>query len=89
MAGEKQWYCTFMRKHPQLSLREPKSKSIVRAERFNKRVQTFFNLLPKLYQEENFQIDILIWMKLSAEQDGQMKIINAGAKKRVGITTSN
>ena len=52
MAGKK-WYYAFMRRHLELSLREPESTSMARAQGFNKpRVQTFFELLTKIYQEE-------------------------------------
>ncbi|XP_065649038.1 uncharacterized protein LOC136078106 [Hydra vulgaris] len=92
MAGKK-WYYAFMQRHPQLSLRGPESTSIARAQGFNKeRVQSFFNLLSKLYMEEKLTPDRLYNMdetSLSTVQDGQIKIISARGKKRVGIMTSS
>ena len=42
MAGKK-WYYAFMRRHPELSLREPESTSMARAQGFFRpRVQSFF-----------------------------------------------
>ncbi|XP_065650858.1 uncharacterized protein LOC136079024 [Hydra vulgaris] len=80
-----------MQRHPQLSLRGPESTSIARAQGFNKeRVQSFFNLLSKLYMEEKLTSDRLYNMdetSLSTVQDGQIKIISARGKKRVGIMT--
>ncbi|XP_065642522.1 uncharacterized protein LOC136074146 [Hydra vulgaris] len=92
MAGKK-WYYAFMQRHPQLSLRGPESTSIARAQGFNKeRVQSFFNLLSKLCMEEKLTPDRLYNMdetSLSTVQDGQIKIISARGKKRVGIMTSS
>ncbi|XP_065665440.1 uncharacterized protein LOC136086872 [Hydra vulgaris] len=91
--ARKKWYYAFMQRHPQLSLRGPESTSIARAQGFNKeRVQSFFNLLSKLYMEEKLTPDRLYNMdetSLSTVQDGQIKIISARGKKRVGIMTSS
>ncbi|ESN95622.1 hypothetical protein HELRODRAFT_86484 [Helobdella robusta] len=92
MAGKK-WFYSFMRRHPELSLREPESTSMARAQGFNKeRVKSFFELLAKIYDEENLSPDRLFNMDentLSTVQDGQSKIISAKGKKRIGAMTSN
>ena len=92
MAGKK-WYYSFMRRHPQLSLREPESTSMARAQGFNKqRVQSFFELLSKIYSEGEITTGRLFNMdetSLSTVQDGPIKIIRARGKKRIGAMTSN
>lgn len=50
-AGKK-WFYAFMRRHPQLSLRQPESTSIARCKGFNKEnVTQFFELLEKIVDE--------------------------------------
>ena len=92
MAGKK-WYYSFMKRHPELSLREPESTSMARAQGFNKeRVHAFFQLLAKVYDEEKLTPDRLFNMdetSLSTVQDGQSKIIAQRGKRRVGAMTSN
>jgi len=81
----KNWYYAFMRRHPKLSLREPESTSMARAQGFNKpRVLAFFKLLSKIYKEEQLTPDRLFNMdetSLSTVQDGQVKVIGAKEKK--------
>ncbi|CAH1974747.1 unnamed protein product [Acanthoscelides obtectus] len=51
MAGKK-WFDSFMSRHPQLSLRQPESTSMIRCKGFNRsNVQEFFNILEKLVQD--------------------------------------
>ena len=48
LAG-KTWYCNFMKRHPDLSLRQPEATSISRASGFNKgAIDHYFNLLEDL-----------------------------------------
>jgi hypothetical protein len=45
----KKWYYVFMKRHPELSLRQPESSSLVRARGFSKsRVFEFFDVLEKV-----------------------------------------
>jgi hypothetical protein len=92
MAGKK-WFYAFMKRHPELSIREPEATSMSRAQGFNKeRVKSFFALLGKVYDEEKITPDRLFNMdetSLSTVQDGQCKIIAAKGKKRIGAMTSN
>ena len=91
MAGKK-WYYAFMKRHPELSLRTPEATSMARAQGFNKeRVQSFFQLLAKVSDEERLTPDRLFNMdetSLSTAQDGQTKIIAAKGKKRIGTMVS-
>lgn len=92
MAGKK-WYYAFMRRHPELSLREPENTSLARAQGFNKpRVESFFQLLGTIYDEEKLTPDRVYNMdetSLSTVQDGQNKIIGARGKRRIGAMVSN
>jgi len=92
MAGKK-WYYAFMKRHGELSLREPESTSMSRAQGFNKeRVHAFFDLLAKVYDEEKITPERLFNMdetSLSTVQDGQSKIISKRGKRRIGAMTSN
>lgn len=92
MAGKK-WYYAFMRRHPQLSLRKPENTSLARAQGFNKaRVEAFFQMLGRIYDEEQLTPDRLYNMdetSLSTVQDGQKKIVGARGKRRIGAVVSN
>jgi len=92
MAGRK-WYRGFMRRHRQLSLREPEATSIARATGFNKpRVHSFFDLLETVYARENLTADRLYNMDetcLSTVQTNQKKIIGERGKRQIGAITSN
>jgi len=92
MAGKK-WYYAFMQRHPELSLREPENTSLARAQGFNRpRVEAFFQLLGKVFDEEHLTPDRLYNMdetSLSTVQDGQKKIIGARGKRRIGTITSS
>ncbi|XP_026331158.1 uncharacterized protein LOC113238548 [Hyposmocoma kahamanoa] len=55
MAGKK-WYYAFLKRYPQLSLRQPRATSLNRATAFNKpTVQDFFNKLEAVMDEHNIK----------------------------------
>ncbi|CAM1318676.1 Uncharacterised protein r2_g2668 [Pycnogonum litorale] len=91
MAGKK-WYYGFMRRHPKLSLREPESTSLARAQGFNKpRVEAFFKLLSEIYDKHKLTPHRLYNMdetSLSTVQDGQRKIVGRRGKRQIGALTS-
>jgi hypothetical protein len=91
MAGKK-WFYSFMNRHPELSLRQPESTSLARAQGFNKpRVMAFFDLLEGIYDEHKFEASQIYNMdetSLTTVQDGQRKIIGEKGKKQVGAMTS-
>jgi len=92
MAGKK-WFYSFMRRNKELSIRVPESTSIARAQGFNKeRVHAYFQLLKKIYDEEQLTPDRLFNMdesNLSTVQDGQSKIVGQRGKKRIGSIASS
>lgn len=91
MTGKK-WFYAFMRRHSELSVRVPESTSIARAQGFNReRVEAYFKLLEKVYDEVQLTPDRLFNMdesNLSTVQDGQSKILSQKGKKRIGALTS-
>ena len=91
MAGKK-WFYSFLKRHPELSIRTPEATSIARSQGFNReRVSSYFELLGKIYDEEKLTPDRLYNMdesSLSTVQDGQCKIVGQKGKKRIGAVTS-
>lgn len=91
MAGKK-WYYGFMKRHPELSLREPESTSLARAQGFNKpRVEAFVKLLSDVYDKHKLTPHRLYNMdetSLSTVQDGQRKIVGRRGKRQIGALTS-
>jgi len=57
MAGKK-WLFSFLKRHPNLSIRKPEKTSFARKEGFNKAsVQKFFDLLDAAFEEHNYLSD--------------------------------
>jgi hypothetical protein len=91
IAGEK-WYRGFMKRNPQLSLREPENTSLARAQGFNKpRVEAFFDLIMEVY-EKNTASEVSVWnmdeTSLSTVPFNQAKIVGQRGKKQIGAVVS-
>ncbi|XP_063897876.1 uncharacterized protein LOC135118817 [Helicoverpa armigera] len=92
IAGKK-WYYAFMKRHPQLSLRQPRATSMSRATGFNKPAVTdFFNKLEAVCEKYNiteaqriFNVDET---GLSTVQRKTRKILALKGKRQVGAITS-
>lgn len=91
LAGKK-WYSLFMKRHPNLSLRQPESTSLARAKGFNKeRVEEFFKILEKLVLENNLDASRIYNADetgLSTVQRKPRKIIALKGKQQVGSVAS-
>lgn len=60
LAG-KDWYYSFMRRHPNLSIRTPEQISMSRVKAFNKEsVGNFFEMLGSVYEQNSYDPD-RIW----------------------------
>lgn len=92
MAGKK-WYYAFLKRYPQLSLRQPRATSLNRATAFNKpTVQDFFNKLEAVMDEHNIkdprQIYNMDETGLSTVQRKVRKVLAPKGKHQVGSITS-
>ena len=90
MAGKK-WYYLFMKRHPELSPRQPESTSMARAQAFNKpRVEAFLQMLGDLYDKYKVTPVRLYNMDETSlsVQDGQRKILGRRGKKQIRALTS-
>lgn len=91
IAGKK-WYYSFLKRHPELSLRQPEKVSASRAKGFNKEnVSHFFDVLEKVVDENGFNGFRIFNVDESGFQTVQKKapkILAMKGKKRVGALTS-
>lgn len=91
-AGKK-WYYAFMRRHPQLSLRQPRATSMSRATGFNKNtVNDFFSKLETIMNQHDLydaqRIFNMDETGLSTVQKKPRKILAPKGKRQVGAITS-
>lgn len=91
MAGKK-WFYGFMRRHPQLSVRQPESTSIARAKGFNReRVQHFFDIFEQLVDKYKITANTIFNVDesgISTVQKRMPKVVSLKGKRQVGGITS-
>lgn len=91
MAG-KCWYYAFMKRHAELSLRQPESTSMARVKGFNKEsVYKYFDILEKIvddYQLDATRIFNVDESGFSTVQKKNQKILAKKGKNQVGIVSS-
>ena len=91
IAGKK-WYYNFMRRHKELSLRQPEPTSMARATGFNKeRVGEFFDILTKIIDENNLEATSIFNADetgLTTVQKKTRKVIAKKGKQQVGSISS-
>lgn len=90
MAG-KDFYISFMKRHPELSYRKPQSTSLMRCVGFNKpQVERFFNQLKTMIEKHKFRPSRIF----NADETGvssvheNEKVITMKGKRQVGKMTS-
>ena len=91
MAGKK-WFYSFMRRNPQLSLRQPEGTSMARAKGFNRdSVNNFFNILERTVDDNRITANTIFNVDESGfttVQKRQQKVIARKGKHQVGAVTS-
>lgn len=91
MAG-KEWLYSFLRRHPQLSLRNPEKTSLARAKGFNRvAVGKFYDLLESIYEKHNISPSDIY----NVDETGILtvpnkpsKVLALRGKKQVGCLSS-
>lgn len=87
----KHWFRSFMRRHPDLSLRKPEPTSLSRATSFNRHnVQIFFNKLKEIMEKYKFHAGSIYNMDETANSTvhAPAKVIAVKGEKQVGSATS-
>ncbi|KAF0754293.1 HTH psq-type domain-containing protein, partial [Aphis craccivora] len=91
IAGKK-WFYGFMKRNPQLCLRQPKASSMARAKGFNKKnVMDFFDILEKVVDENKINANTIFNVDESGfttVQKKTQKVISLKGKRQVGALTS-
>ena len=91
MAGKK-WYYNFLKRHPDLSLRQPEATSISRASGFNKAaIDHYFNLLEELIDKHQLTADRIFNVDesgISTVQKRCQKVLGQKGKKQIGSLSS-
>ncbi|XP_046973826.1 MFS-type transporter clz9-like [Vanessa cardui] len=91
MAG-KAWFYKFMKRHPQLSVRQPENTSLNRIKGLNKEnVFHFFDLLEKIIDENGIEPTNIFNVDesgFSTVQKKAQKIVRLKGKKQIGAATS-
>lgn len=86
-AGKK-WYYGFMRRHPELSLRQPESTSLARAKGFAKdKVNEFYDLLEKIVDTYGISANTIFNVDetgISTVQRKMQKVIAMKGRRQVG-----
>ncbi|KAK7092313.1 hypothetical protein V1264_008076 [Littorina saxatilis] len=88
----KDWYRLFMRRHPEISLRQPEATSFARAEGFNREaVNRYFNLLEELVDDNSLHASRIFNMDetgISTVQKKCQKVLAQKGKHQIGSMSS-